>query len=220
MFGLYHRRSHTAEAQLHLQKGADNYDQAGLAQGDISAYYDSLNALRIARWIEAHSRNEGIFWSSAFLRLQLLPKVRLTAGGSCSLMLDCRTLGTLTGARSSVAAGRIPVETTACKLAESWRPFGAVTDAAIVTFASWVDNYYAFGASVSHAVAIAESFEDVLLQDWNLEIKPSSRSVIGPDPEADEEICTEKWPMHEEVEVLGHLVAANCSAWPVVRVRG
>ena len=103
-------------------EGADNHDQAGLAQGDIAAYYDSLDALRIARWIETHSSNDGNAgksWAAAFLRLQLLPKVSLSAGGSRTLVLDCRTLGTLTGSRSAVAAGRIPVETTACKLAET-----------------------------------------------------------------------------------------------------
>ena len=106
-------------AHLHLQKGADNFNQAGLAQGDISAYFDSLDALKIARWMERHCSCDGIFWSSAFLRLQLLPKIRLTAGDSCTFLLDTRTIGALTGSRSAVAAGRVPVETTACKLAES-----------------------------------------------------------------------------------------------------
>jgi hypothetical protein len=117
-------------AHLHLQKGADNFNRAGLAQGDISSYYDSLDALRIARWIESNSHSDGFFWASAFLRLQLLPKLRLTAGGSCSFMIECRTLGTLTGSRSAVAAGRVPVESAACKLAESWKPFGVIIDTA------------------------------------------------------------------------------------------
>ena len=171
----------------------------------------------IARWIERHSNGEGMFWASAFLRLQMLPKVRLTAGGSCSFLLDCRTLGTLTGSRSAVAAGRVPVESTACKLAESWKPLGVCTDSAAVTFASWVDNYYTFGSSVSNAIRIAESFENELLREWRLKIKPTSRSVIGLDAQSDNEACRQKWPMHEEVEILGHIVAANCSPWPCFR---
>ena len=123
-------------------------DRAGLAQADIATYYDSINALRIARWIEDKSSTEGIFWSSAFLRLQLLPQVRLTAGDSCSISIHNRTLGTLTGSRSAVAAGRIPVETTACKLAESWKAYGGATDTAVISFASWVDNIYTFGSSI------------------------------------------------------------------------
>ena len=70
---------------------------------------------------------------------------------------------------------------------------------------------------MSNAVAIAEAFENELLREWHLEIKPSSRSVIGPDPQAGDEVCSEKWPMHEEVDILGHLVNANCSPWPCLR---
>ena len=158
-----------------------------------------------------------MFWASAFLRLQLLPKVRLTAGGQCSFQLDCRTLSTLTGSRSAVAAGRVPVESTACKLAGSWASLGVKTDSVPVTFATWVDNYYSFGSSLSNAVTIAEAFENELLTAWHLKIKPSIRSVIGPDPQAGDEVCSEKWPMHEEVDILGHLITANCSPWPCYR---
>ena len=58
--------------QLHLQKGGDNFGAAGFAQGDISTYYDSIDCLRIARWIAVNGSPDDIFWASAFLRLQLL----------------------------------------------------------------------------------------------------------------------------------------------------
>ena len=41
----------THAAQLHLQKGGDNLGVAGLAQGDIATYYDSLSCLRISSWL-------------------------------------------------------------------------------------------------------------------------------------------------------------------------
>ena len=128
-------------AHLRLQKGADNFNQAGLAQGDISTYYDSIDGLKIANWLVASGSCDALFWASAFLRLQLLPKVRLSAGGSCTLFFDCRTIGTLTGSRSAVAAGRVPVESVTCQLAESWKPFGVDANSAIIRFASWVHNY-------------------------------------------------------------------------------
>ena len=53
--------------QLHLQKGADNFGEAGLAQGDIATHYDSINCLRIAQWIEEHDVDNGRFWASGFL---------------------------------------------------------------------------------------------------------------------------------------------------------
>ena len=66
-------------AQLHLQKGGDGHGKAGLAQGDIATYYDKLNCLRIARWIEKACGSR--FWANALLRIQMLPQVMLTAGG-------------------------------------------------------------------------------------------------------------------------------------------
>ena len=38
-------------AQLHLQRGGDNFGHAGLAQGDIAAYFDSIRCLHIAHWL-------------------------------------------------------------------------------------------------------------------------------------------------------------------------
>ena len=52
---------------LHLQKGGDNLGVAGLAQGDISTYYDSLNCLHIGRWML--ERGLDVFWVCAFIRL-------------------------------------------------------------------------------------------------------------------------------------------------------
>ena len=48
-----------------IMKGADNLDKAGLAQGDISTYYDSLNGLRIAKWIATSGARDALFWASA-----------------------------------------------------------------------------------------------------------------------------------------------------------
>ena len=95
-------------------------------------------------------------------------------------------MGTFTGSRSAVAAGRIPVESVACKLAASWQVDGVKTEHCSVVFASWVDNYYTFGKSLHCALRIAESFEDHLQRDWCLRIKPSSRSVMSPSEPADD----------------------------------
>ena len=121
-------------AQLHLQRGGDNFGLAGLVQGDIATYYDSLDALKIAHWLV--SRGLHVFWASCFLRLQMLPNVHLSAGGSCVFPIKSRTSGSLTGSRSAVAAGRIPVESTASMLANEWKAYGVRTDNASVTFAS------------------------------------------------------------------------------------
>ena len=201
-------------AQLHLQKGGDNYGIAGLAQGDVATYYDSVNCLQIAHWLLA--KGMSIFWVSAFLRLQLLPHVVLMVGGSVAVDVEARAIGTLTGSRSAVAAGRVPAESVVCSLAAQWAPLGVKTDTDLVLFAVWVDNYYAFGNSLHNAIHISESFEAKLLSDWGLTIKPSSRSVMSP-VNVLTEWDTIKWPRVEQSDVLGHLISSDASPWPCWR---
>ena len=201
-------------AQLHLQKAGDNMGIGGLAQGDISTYYDTINCLRISLWMLRNGLD--IFWVSCFLRLQLLPQIQLTAGASCHFTIFSRCLGTLTGSRSAVAAGRIPVESVVCSLASTWRPLGVMTNSSVVLFATWVDNYFAFGNSLHNAIHIAESFEDALQQAWGLSIKRSSRSTMCPQVPVDEWDMA-KWPRCEQADVLGHLVSSDCSPWPCAR---
>jgi hypothetical protein len=203
--------------QLHMQKGGDNFGSAGFAQGDISSYYDSINCLSIARWIAEHGSPDSIFWASAFLRLQLLPSIHLTAGNACTFVVNERARGTLTGSRSAVAAGRIPVETVACDLSPNWHLSGVRTsEDCSITFASWVDNYYAFGSDVSAAIRIAENFEDELQRRWGLSIKPSSRSVMSASPDNNDHDDS-KWPLCACTDVLGHLISYDSSPWPCWR---
>ena len=146
----------------------------------------------------------------------MLPRVVLSAGGGSSFAIDRRSCGTLTGSRTAVAAGRIPVESVACKLVPDWLPLGVQTGPVTVMFASWVDNYYVFGSSLHNAVCMAETFEQMLLLHWGLMIKPDSRSVLSPEQPVDE-WDSDKWPRSLEVDILGHLVCCNSSPWPCWR---
>ena len=94
-----------------------------------------------------------------------------------------------------------------------WQQFCIEVDSCVVTFASWVDNYYAFGYSASNAIAIAESFERALWDRWGLRVKPISRSLLTTDHEADD-FDSEKWPLLDVADILGHLVSSSSSAWP------
>ena len=198
-------------AQLHMQKGGDNHGEAGLAQGDVATYYDSLNCLRIARCL--HESGLPYVWASAFLRVQMLPRVQLTAGQTVTFAVGPRVIGTLTGSRSAVSAGRVPIESVACSTAAQWEQHGTVTDTSIVRFAVWVDNYYAFGKSMHDAIAMAEVFEEELMRKWGLSIKPCSRSVMSP-LLPDDSWDDIKWPRVEQAEVLGHLISSDASPWP------
>ncbi len=201
----------THAAQLHLQKSGDQHGSGGMAQGDIATYYDQLNCMKIARWFV--QQGGAIFWASAFIRIQALPKVCLTTGGSSCITIHHRGLGTLTGSRSVAAAGRIPVESVACSLSHRCDRYGVKTDSMTVSFASWVDNYYAFGSSAQNAIKIAELFEEDLLRVWGLRIKPTSRSLLSPSVPTNS--CdTEKWPSVREADVLGHTICNDSSPWP------
>ena len=140
--------------QLHIQKGCDSFGEAGLAQGDITSYYDFINCLKIARWITDREPGNSTL---CFVRLQILPRIELTAGDACVFEVPARCLGTLTGSRSAVAAERIPVETVACDMSPFWQRSGVrVAEHCSITFATWVDNYYAFGSDLTASICIAE----------------------------------------------------------------
>ena len=98
-------------------------------------------------------------------------------------------------------------------MAAQWERYGIKTDAGVVLFAVWVDNYYAFGKSLHDAIAMSEAFEAELSLKWGLAIKPSSRSVMSPS-EPDVAWDDFKWPRQNRVEVLGHLVSSDASPWP------
>ena len=91
---------------------------AGLAQGDVATYYDSLNCLRIVRWL--HQEGLPYFWASAFLRVQLLPQIHLTEGNTMTCAAEPRAIGTLTGSRIAVEAGRVPIESVVCSKTAQW----------------------------------------------------------------------------------------------------
>ena len=115
-----------------------------------------------------------------------------------------------------MAAGRIPTESVFFSLASRWQRHGVKTEEDLVSFAVWVDNYYAFGKSLDDAIFIAESFEAELATQWGLKIKPSSRSILSP-AERDDAWYHEKWPRVLQCDVLGHLISADASPWPCWR---
>ena len=104
-------------------------------------------------------QGEHIVWASCFDRLQMLPQGQVAAGGSLSFLIGDRSTGPLTGWRSPVAAGRIPIETTACTTSDELRIHGANTHDATIVFAAWVDNYCTFGCNLPDSIFIAEWFE-------------------------------------------------------------
>ena len=137
----------------------------------------------------------------------------LTAGDACTFEITARCLAALTGSRSAVAAGRIPVETVACDIAHDWQASRVNIGSCTIKFASWVDNYYAFGSDLPAAIRIAGSFEPELLTRWTLEIKASSRSVLNA-CSGDVQHDDDKWPRASCVNVLGHLISDDASPWP------
>ena len=110
----------------------------------------------------------------------------------------------------------MPVESVACSLAPRWKSLGVKTDASVVLFAAWVDNYYSFGNSCHSAKTIAETFETKLFAEWGLTSKPSSRCILSPfAPVFGWD--SDKWPVVDKCDILGHVVSADASPWPCWR---
>ena len=71
-------------------------------------------------------------------------------------------------------------------------------------------------SSVTNAIKIAERFEEVLKCSWDLDIKPTSRSLLSP-LVLDQTWDDDKWPLAKEADVLGHLLSCDASPWPCWR---
>ena len=99
---------------------------AGFAQGDIAAYYDSLNCLRIMNF--PVTRGLDVSVAAACLRHQLLPAVqwkwRLGVG---LVRIGDRSIGSLTCSRFADMIARVPVPHMCCTLAPLWAPRGFST---------------------------------------------------------------------------------------------
>ena len=105
---------------LIISKSLDLHSAGAIVAADIKRYYDSIDMIRIAAWLRR--RGEAAL-AKALLLLYLAPRVHCSVGG-VSFDIVRRTMGVITGVRSSVAIGRIPVPDVCTHRAPQWRKWG------------------------------------------------------------------------------------------------
>ena len=120
-------------AKLAIEKGLDVHSKLSIAQADVEKFYDNLDCLRAAAFLEDfvgeqagditpidfESNTLGAVCAT-LVRLHMLPCISLSIGEEMACM-QSRTRGMHTGSRSAAAAGRVPMLHLACERMPYWR---------------------------------------------------------------------------------------------------
>jgi hypothetical protein len=190
-------------AQLCIEKCMDSKSQGGILQADVRRYYDSICLFRVGSWLTTKGYPKADV--AVLLRLHWLCPIRLSVC-STSFLLGPRTLGTLTGARSSVVVGRIPVADTAAACREVLCRAAFATPLGKICLATWVDNLFFFGPRVAELRLAVEAFEAQLRSRWRLQLKPSSLQALLPRGSSETAELDARWDIMETMRVLGHWI--------------
>ena len=71
---------------------------------------------------------------------------------------------------------------------------------------TWVDNLFSASASLQGPSNILKDFEQQLQRQWRIEIKPSFQAYIRVIGSTKLPANSEKWPLCDELSVLGHVL--------------
>ena len=160
--------------QLVVDKAGDLQGNGCIAQADICQYYDNLPLARLANWLLLNGCNPATV--AVCVRQQALANVCICVrDANCTLRIQHRAVGGLTGSRVAGALGRICVEETFYNFKEKWLRCGFQNRAVA---GSWVDNVYVLSDSPQKAVQILKEAESHLRSKWSLSFKPSSKSLM------------------------------------------
>ena len=170
-----------------LEKGLDRKGLAVLAQADVKKFYDRLSILRICLFLECQGVPLAIL--GGLLRLHFCIQIIVNFEGGFVRIIN-RTRGVMTGSRSAVLVGRIPVYDIIGRNLQNWIPKGfPLDDGKALTVASWVDNIYAVSSFAHSAIEMLNDFEGDLSQYWGLVFGEDCKKVMKAlgHPEDDEE---------------------------------
>ena len=201
-----------------VEKSMDDFSRGAWASMDVRAYYDNLDLLLVAKWVvSAEVPRCGRDIAAAVLRWQLLPSVIIDAS-IATVVIRHRTKGGLTGSRSAGAMGRIPVESSMCKISPAVRNWSYhLGTARGWSGASFVDNLFTFSHSVGGSLMVAAELERVLANDWRLQIKDGSKEVLvcagAPEWEALPDLVQAwpEWQFKQHMQCLGVVVSNDGS---------
>ena len=91
-----------------------------------------------------------------------------------------------------------------------WRRWGFTADDQVLCACTYVDNLFSASHCLGGAINILEDFEEQLSSNWDLRIKPASRSCMAVAGSASQPLA-EKKPLCNTFVVLGHTLQNNGS---------
>jgi hypothetical protein len=189
-----------------LEKSMDDMSQGVVIQADVEKYYDQLplwkclDALAL-RGLDART-------AAACVRLNWQSSVLLCALGSQVAILP-RSRGALTGSRSAVMLGKVPVETAVAKLAGAWvaKKWAWGLDGDTVSSAIYVNNVWLFSRTSGAALRMMKELQAELMDEWALKFKDDSKEIMVARGNETETYLDEEWEGVGVMKVLGLFVS-------------
>ena len=139
------------------------------------SFYDTIRLVKVVWWIISNGGSKALV--GALLRHQLVPSI-VCRIASVEFTVAGRSIGGLTGSRVAGSCGRIPVESSVCKLYHSLAPLGFATGIASLTSATFVDNIYAFSSNAVDAVQQLVLIKEDLKSCWGLTVNQDSKEYM------------------------------------------
>ena len=188
---------------LMVEKSLDLESLGAIAQEDVKQHYDTIHLVRIFHWLVAQGLSTSL--AATFLCHQLLPGIKISMMGS-SAMICNRCRGGLTGSRVAGQLGRVPVQATVYSLLPSFRKLAWSFEGVTLAVASFVDNLYFVAPTAWKATRMADLFAEGVSQNWDQDIKPTSRQVLPVFGAEATDVTSEAWETLSCMKVLGHAI--------------
>jgi hypothetical protein len=190
-------------ATLMMEKSMDSHSRGAIACADVERYYDQIPLMTVLEKLEKCGLNKET--ANAILRLHWKTKIQLAVMGSLA-EIGARTRGCLTGSRSAVVLGKVPMEWAIARLVPKWTKANFGWQKNTVVASIYVDNIWFYSDAPSTAMAMALEFEELLLNEWQLKYKPSSRELMPARGCREEVLHRPEWPVVEMTKILGTTV--------------
>ena len=169
-------------------------------------FYDMIRPSLLMQFLSVREVDLGVI--AALLRLQYCVAIALDIGGQVVLR-PRRTRGLLTGTRTAVTLGRIPVEDCLSVCLEQWQRAGFEAEGGFLTVATWVDNLFTVGPTAYCAVSLLEDLESEFEHRWSLKYGATSKQLMSCKGALD--VTIPEWKACQTFPVLGHLLSPENS---------
>ena len=126
----------------------------------------------MAEWLCHHDCDLALI--GAIVRFHSCVRLQLQFEGGM-VQICTRSRGVLTGSRSSVTLGRVPVEDTISRCLPLWSNAGFKLDAGAMIIGTWVDNFVGFGSDSTGSTQVVDDFDRELRLNWDFRVADDSK---------------------------------------------